>query len=221
MLGQVLTIAWKDILVEARTRVILPSMLVFAVILLVVFNFAFNTEAAVLRPVAGGLLWTAYVFSGLLGLNRVFAAEGDQGCLGGLMLLPVSRTVILWGKFLGSTAYMLVLAIIITPLFLALFNLPLFEPRLALVILMATVGFTSVGTFFAAVALNIRAREVMLPLLLLPFVVPLIIAAVEASAMILAGRPWADFGLWLQIIGGLDVIFLVLTTLLFEYVVEF
>jgi heme exporter protein B len=116
---------------------------------------------------------------------------------------------------------MLVLAAIITPLFLALFNLPLFEPRLALVILMATIGFTSVGTFFAAVALNIRAREVMLPLLLLPFVVPLIIAAVEASAMILAGRPWADFGLWLQIIGGLDVIFLALTTLLFEYVVEF
>jgi len=115
---------------------------------------------------------------------------------------------------------MLAVAIVVTPIFLALFNLSFFLPKLALIIVLTITGFTAVGTLFSAVAINTRARDIMLPILFLPVVIPVIVAAVKATALILAGRPWGDMITWLQIIIAFDVIYLVVATLVFEFVVE-
>ena len=213
-------IFWKDMLTEFRTKEFVVSVLVFALLVLVIFSFAFGARADMAEEVASGILWVALTFGGVLGFNRVFAVEKENSCLEGLMLCPVDRAVIYWGKLVGSFTFMLAVAVVLTPIFLALFNLPLFLPRLALIIVLATLGFATVGTLFSAVAVNTRARDIMLPVLFLPVVVPVIVAAVKATAPVLAGQPWGDMLTWLQIIVAFDIIYLVVSTLVFEFVVE-
>jgi len=219
-LSKVLAIFWKDILLEIRTKEIVTSVLVFALLVVVIFNFAFEPETAAMNLVAPGILWVAFTFAGVLGLNRVFAVERENSRLAGLLLCPVDHMTIYWGKLLGSFTFMLAIEIIITPIFLVLLNLPLFLPRLVLIVVLATLGFTSVGTLFSALAVNIKARDIMLPILFLPVVVPVIIAAVEATALVLQGSPWGDMLTWLQIMIAFDIIYLVVATLVFQYVVE-
>jgi heme exporter protein B len=217
---KIFAIFWKDILTEYRTKEILISVLVFALLVLVIFSFALGTGGDISDEVSPGILWVALTFGGIIGLNRVFAAEKENSRIEGLMLCPVDRAVIYWGKLAGSFTFMLAIAFIITPVFLALFNLPIFLPRLALVIILATLGFAGVGTLFSALAANTRARDIMLPILFLPVVVPVIIAAVKATGPVLAGKGWGDSLVWLQIMIAFDIIYLVLATLLFEFVVE-
>jgi heme exporter protein B len=218
--AKTLAIFWKDILTELRTKEVITSVLVFALLVLVIFNFAFGTQADTMELVAPGILWVALTFGGVLGLNRIFAVEKENSRLEGLMLCPVDRAVIYWGKLAGSFTFMLAIAIVITPIFLALFNLPLFLPRLLLIIVLATLGFAAVGTLFSALAINTRARDIMLPILFLPVVVPVIVAAVKATIPVLAGDPWADMLTWLQIMIAFDIIYLVIASLVFEFVVE-
>lgn len=213
-------IFWKDILSEFRTKEIATSVLVFALLVLVIFSFALEPGSGTVELVAPGVLWVSFTFAGVLGLNRTFAAEKENSCLEGLMLCPVDRGIIYWGKLLGSFSFMLVVEAIITPIFLILFDLPILMPRLALIIVLTTVGFASVGTLFSALAANTRARDIMLPILFLPIVIPVLIAAVEASELILDGEPWSDLSSWLQIIIAFDAIFLVVSALVFEFVIE-
>ena len=218
--ARVFTIFWKDVLSEIRTKEIVTAVLVFALLVLVIFNFAFDPASGTTARIAPGILWVAFTFAGILGLNRVFAIEKENSSLAGLRLCPVDRMVIFWGKLAGSFTFMLVIAAVITPIFLVLFNLPLFLPRLALIIVLATLGFTSVGTLFSALAMNIRARDIMLPILFLPLVVPVIIGAVETTTCVLAGGPWSDMLTWLEIMIAFDIIYLVVATLMFEFVIE-
>ena len=218
--ARVFTIFWKDVLSEIRTKEIVTAVLVFALLVLVIFNFAFDPASGTTIRIAPGILWVAFTFAGILGLNRVFAIEKENSSLAGLRLCPVDRMVIFWGKLAGSFTFMLVIAAVITPIFLVLFNLPLFLPRLALIIVLATLGFTSVGTLFSALAMNIRARDIMLPILFLPLVVPVIIGAVETTTCVLAGGPWSDMLTWLEIMIAFDIIYLVVATLMFEFVIE-
>ncbi len=226
MYARVFAIFWKDVLSEIRTKEIVTAVLVFALLVLVIFNFAFDPASGMTAAsgttarIAPGILWVAFTFAGILGLNRVFAIEKENSRLAGLRLCPVDRMVIFWGKLAGSFTFMLVIAAVITPIFLVLFNLPLFLPRLALIIVLATLGFTSVGTLFSALAMNIRARDIMLPILFLPLVVPVIISAVEATTCVLAGGPWSDMLTWLEIMIAFDIIYLVVATLMFEFVIE-
>ncbi len=220
MYARVFAIFWKDVLSEIRTKEIVTAVLVFALLVLVIFNFAFDPAPGTTARIAPGILWVAFTFAGILGLNRVFAIEKENSSLAGLRLCPVDRMVIFWGKLAGSFTFMLVIAAVITPIFLVLFNLPLFLPRLALIIVLATLGFTSVGTLFSALAMNIRARDIMLPILFLPLVVPVIIGAVETTACVLAGGPWSDMLTWLEIMIAFDIIYLVVATLMFEFVIE-
>ena len=217
---KIFAIFWKDVLTELRTKEIIFSVLVFALLVLVIFSFAFGTGVDGTEMVAPGILWVALTFGGVTGLNRVFAVEKENSRLEGLMLCPVDRVVIYWGKLAGSFTFMLAIAIVVTPIFLALFNLPIFLPGLALIIILALLGFAAVGTLFSALAANTRARDIMLPILFLPVVVPVIVAAVKASGSVLAGRPWGDMLTWLQIIVAFDIIYLVVATLVFEFVVE-
>jgi len=217
-LGKVLTILWKDILSELRTRDIVVSVLVFALLVIVIFNFAFEPERVGL--VAAGILWVALTFAGVLGLSRSFVLEKDKDCLEGLMLCPVDREVIYFGKMLGSLTFILVVAVIVLPIFFILFNLPIFRPELVLIVVLATIGFASVGTLFSALAVNTKAREIMLPILFFPIVAPVIIAAVKATGLVFAGESWSSLSSWLQIMAAFDIIFLVVSSLVFEFIVE-
>jgi len=219
-LGKVFAILWKDILSELRTKDVATSVLVFALLVIVIFNFAFEPGTEQKGLVAPGILWVAFTFAGVLSLGRSFVLEKEKGCMEGLMLCPVHRDVIYLGKMLGSLAFMLIVEAIVFPIFLMLFDLPLFMPRLGLIAILATVGFVSVGTLFSALAVNTRAREVMLPILFFPVVTPVIIAAVKASGLILEGGAWSDMSSWLQILVAFDVVFLVVSALVFEYVIE-
>lgn len=219
-LGKAFAILWKDILSESRTREVATSVLVFALLVIVIFNFAFEPGSENIGLVAPGVLWVAFTFAGVLSLNRSFVREKEKDCLEGLMLCPVDRETIYVGKMLGSLIFMLVVEAIVLPIFLILFDLPLFMPRLALIAVLATVGFVSVGTLFSALAVHTKAREIMLPILFFPIVTPVVIAAVEASGLVLQGESWSSLSSWLQIMVAFDVIFLVVSALVFEFVIE-
>lgn len=218
LLGKVSIILWKDILSEWRARDIATSVLVFALLVIVVFNFAF--EPGKIELVASGVLWVAFAFAGVLALNRSFTLEKERGCLEGLILCPVDREVIYSGKMLASFTFMLIVEAIILPVFSIFFNLPIFMPELVFIAVLATIGFASVGTLFSALAVNTKAREIMLPILFLPIVSPVIIAAVEASGIVLQGGSWGNLSPWLQVIAAFDIIFLVVSALVFEFVIE-
>jgi heme exporter protein B len=219
-LAKVTAVFWKDILTEIRTKQVVTSVLVFAVLVLVIFSFAFGTRVGNMDLLAPGILWVALTFGGVLGFNHTFAVEKEDSRLEGLMLCPVDRATIYWGKLISSFSFTMVVAVVITPIFLVLFNLPLWLPRLALIIVLAVLGFAALGTLFSAVAVNTRARDIMLPILFLPMVVPVIVAAVKATALVLAGSAWSDMLIWLQIIAAFDIIYLVVATLVFDFVIE-
>ena len=214
------TLAWKDILLEIRTKDIITPVVVFALLVVVIFNFAIDPTPQMVAIVAPGVLWVAFTFAGILGLNRSFILEKDKGSLDGLMLCPVSRDTIYFGKVLGTYIFMLAVEAIMFPVFSVLFNLSLFRPEIILVAVLATLGFAAVGTVFSAMAVNIRSREVMLPVLFFPIVIPVIIAAVEATAVVLGGESWADMSRWVQLIGVFDIIFLVVSAFTFHFVLE-
>ncbi|MBI4295213.1 MAG: heme exporter protein CcmB [Chloroflexi bacterium] len=218
--GKALAIVWKDLVSELRTKDILASVFVFALLIILVFSFAFDPASGNVNLVAPGILWVAFSFAGVLGLSRSFILEKEGNCLEGLMLCPVDRDVIYLGKLLGSLVFMLVVEFVVLPIFSALLNLPLFLPRLLLVVVLATIGFVAVGTLFSAMSVSTRAREILLPILFFPVVSPVIIAAVKASAVALSGGAWSDLWPWLQMIIAFDIIFAVVSAFTFEYVLE-
>ncbi len=178
-------ILWKDVVLELRAKDIVVSALVFALLVIVVFNFAVSPTPQTVAFVAPGILWIAFTFGGVLGLNRSLALENESGGLQALMLAPVGRDAIFFGKMLGSALFMLLVEIAVFPVFAVMYNFSLLMPGLMLVAALTTLGIAAVGTLFAAMAVRTRAREVMLPLLFFPVVTPALIAAVEASSAVI------------------------------------
>lgn len=217
---KVSAILWKDIVCELRSKEMFSSMFVFALIAVVIFNFAFELRVESALNVAPGVLWVAITFAGVLGLNRSLVLEKDRGCLEGLMLCPVDRSAIYMGKMLGNIIFMLVMEAVIIPVFAVLFNLPLLSPAVLAIVVCGTIGFAAIGTLFAAIAVNTRTREVMLPVLLFPVIVPLVIAAVKATEGVLADSTGADAPPWLGMLLAFAAIFFVVAALTFEYVLE-
>jgi heme exporter protein B len=217
---KVMVITWKDTLSEMRTREVVFSVLVFTLLVIVIFNFAFGASQEMIVMVAPGILWVTFAFAGVLSLNRSFIQEKEKGCLEGLMVCPISRETIYMGKMLGSLLFMLVVEVIAFPIFAFLFNLEVFSLQLVVITVLTTVGFVAVGTIFSALAVNTKAREMVLPILFLPVVVPLIICAVNASGLALSGESWSELASWLQIIVAFDAIFLVVAFFTFAFVIE-
>jgi heme exporter protein B len=212
----------KDLLVELRTKDTLNSMLFFGVVVLVVFNFAMESLRDSVRTAVPGVLWVAFAFSGTLGLNRMFASEKENGCLQGLLMIPVDRGIIYFGKMLAATVFMLIAEVIIFVCSLVFFNLTVWKeiPYLAVVFLIGTLGFTAVGTLLSAIAVNTRLREVLLPLLLFPVILPVIVNAVEATGIILNGSDYGALRLPLTVMTVFTVVFGTVSYLLFEHVLE-
>jgi heme exporter protein B len=220
VLTEIAVMVWKDILIELRTKQVVTSVIVFALLVMVVFNFAFGSGMENPEEVAPGVLWVSIAFGGVLGFNRILNMEKENSGMEGLLMCPVDRSVIYWGKLAGGFSFVFTVAVIITPVCLALFNLPLLQPELLLIVIIVVSGFAVVGTLFSTIAVNTRARDIMLPVLFLPVVVPVIISAVKASSIIMAGGSWSDIFTWLGIIIAFDIIYAVAASLVFEFVVE-
>jgi len=217
---QVWAIVAKDIAAELHTREIFNAMFVFAVLALLIFSFALNLRGATAQAAAPGVLWATIAFAGNLGLSRSMTHEQQTGGLDGLRLAPIDRTAIFFGKALGNLLLMLVVEVVLLPLGTALLNVSLLRPSVLVVLLLGTVGYAAVGTLLAAIAVNTRAREVMLPILLLPLAVPLLIAAVQATAGLLDGLTLADVNGWMRILVVYDLVILAVAVLTFEYAIE-
>ncbi len=214
------TVFLKDVRIEARTRESLVSILVFSVLVAFIFNFAFDPNPRVLATVGPGIVWVAFVFTGVIGLNRNFVLEQEQGTLDALLLAPVAREALYAGKLLGVFALMTAVEALMLPVFVVLYDLPVLNGPFVGVTLAATLGFAAVGTLFSAIAVRTRAREVLLPLLFLPAALPVLIGAVASSSDIFAGQGWSEYGRWLQLILIFDVVFIVVTSVAFEAVIE-
>ncbi len=217
---QVGAIIAKDLTAELRTKENLSAMLVFSLLVLVIFNFAFELKGVDMNAVGPGVLWVAFTFSGILGLGRSFAAEKDKGSLDGILLAPVDRGAILVGKATANLVFILVMEAITLPLFVILFNVSLSWFPLAAYLVMGTVGFAAVGTLLSAIAASTRMREVMLPVLLFPVLVPMFIATVKITSGAFASQAFSDYSNWFNLLLAFDVIFIVVAFLVFEYVVE-
>jgi heme exporter protein B len=218
--SKVLDLVWKDVLSELRTREMLSSMLVFALLVIVIFNFSFELRVDNVAQVAPGVLWVTFAFASTLELTRSLAMEMENDCLDGLFLAPMDRGVIYLGKMLGNLIFITVVEALVLPTFSVLFNLNLIRLPLLLTVLLGTIGFAAVGTLLSAIAVNSRAREVMLPVLLFPIILPVVIAAVKVTGGILDGVPLAEFAYWLRFLVAFDIIFLVVSYLTFDFVVE-
>lgn len=210
----------KDVRTEVRTKEIFSAMAVFSLLMVLVFIFALPGKLLEPADVAPGLLWVAFTFAGVLGLNRSFAIEKDKGSLEGLLLAPVDRSAIFLGKMFGNFAFIAVVEILTVPVFSVLFNYSLFNWGLIPVVLLGTIGFAEIGTLFAAMAVNTRAREVLLPVLFFPIMLPVIIAAAQATKAVLAERPFEEIAGQLQLMGVFDLIFFIVPVLIFELVIE-
>ncbi len=217
-----LTLLRKELQIELRTKETLSSLLLLGLLTLLVLSFAFDPTSELRTEAAPGALWVAVIFAGVLGLNRSFLAERENDCLQGLLLCPGDRGTIYLAKTLGNFVFMLVAQMVIVPICIFFFNLPLRRTLggVCLSLPLGLLGFAAVGTLFAAISVRTRAREVMLPLLMLPLVVPIFIAGVKVTAYMLAGKALADVAQWLNLMVGFDAIFLVVGWLLFEYAVE-
>lgn len=218
-LDQMAAMLWKDLLAESRTREVVNSALVFALMMLVVLNFAFDLRVENVAAVAPGVLWVTFIFGGVLTLGRGFARERDRGTLEGLLLAPVDRGAVYLAKMATNALFMLLVEAISLPVFVALFNVSIDWGPMLLVLVLGTLGFAGVGTLFSAMATHTRAREVMLPLLLLPIAIPVVIGTVKATGAAV-GPPQLELMPWLQLLVAFDAIFLALSFILFEYVLE-
>ncbi len=219
-LRKVLAVLVKDIRAEIRTKDIFSAMFVFALLSVVIFQFAFDLRIDNARQVVPGVLWVSITFAGILGLNRSFVLEKDKGSLEGLLLTPVDRGAIYLGKMLANLVFIVVVEVFIIPLSSIFFNVPLWMPQILLAVVLGTIGFAAVGTVFSAMSVNTRAREVLLPILLLPVIVPVLIAGVRITGGVLDGQTLGELRNWLQLLIVFDVLYLAASFLTFDFVVE-
>jgi len=219
-ISALLAVVWKDLVAELRSREILSAMLVFALLVIFIFNFALELNIQVRAEVTSGLIWVTLTFAGTLGLNRSMAVEKDRGCLDGLLLAPVDRTAIYFGKTLANFLFMLLVAVIVLPLYSLFYNQNLFIPGLWLVVVLGSLGYVSTGTLLSSMAVQARTRDILLPILLFPVIIPVLVAAVKASSGYLEAMPLAEISPWLTLLVVYDIIFISIAFMVFDYVVE-
>jgi heme exporter protein B len=215
---QVAAIVWKDLRCELRTKQTWTAMGLFALLVLVVFNFAFDVRTDTLAAVAPGVLWIAFVFASVLGLDRTVASERDQGSMDRLLLCPVDRRAVYLAKLLGNLMVIAAVEVVAVPVFAVLYNANILSLQLVGIVVLGTIGIAALGTLLSALAANTRAREVLLPVLAFPLLLPVVIASVEATRSLIA--PAAVQMPWLGMIAAFDVIYLSIAAVTFEFVVE-
>ncbi|MBN9663316.1 MAG: heme exporter protein CcmB [Acidobacteria bacterium] len=220
-LRQVLTITAKDLRSELRTKEALNASLAFALVILLLFSFAFDANPEMMREISGGLLWLAFAFAGALILNRSFARELVNDCLDALISSPVPGAALFLGKVLANYVLLLGIEVVCLPIFGVFYNVRWAQQPLwlALVLILATWGVCVVGTIFSALTVNLRLRELMLPMLVYPMLIPCLMAAMMLTTPLLAGQPIeGDLFAWLRLLVGFDIIFTSLAVVLIDTV---
>jgi heme exporter protein B len=213
-------IVWKDLSAELRSRELLSAMGTFALLVILIFNFSLELDARTRATVTSGVLWVTFVFSGTLGLNRSMAVEKEHGCMDGLLLTPVDRTVIFFGKAISNLVFMFIVELVILPVYSIFYNTNLFNPGLILVIVLGSIGYVSIGTLLSSMAVHTRSRDILLPILLFPLIFPVLLPAVRASSFYLQAYEMEYIWPQLNILIAFDVIYIALAIMLFDFVVE-
>jgi heme exporter protein B len=205
---------------ELRSRELVSSMGLFALLSILIFSFALELDRVARLEAISGVLWVTVVFASILGLNRSLAMERDQGNLDAMLLAPIDRTAIFIGKFIGNFIFALTVGLILLPLMTILYNIDLIRPWILVVLLLGTLGFSTIGTLLATMTVQTRARESLLPIVMLPIALPVLLSAVRASTNVLNNTPMDDWIAWVQILLVVDIVYMVMCFLLFEYVIE-
>ena len=215
-------VVWKDVLSERRSKESLNALVFFSILLLFVFQFALGPERARVEAALPGLLWLGFILAGLLAFGRTFLVERENDCWEGLVLSPGDKSAIYLGKLAGNVLLMAVVEAVLLVLFTVFFGLDFTGvlPALSLVLALGTLGLAAVGTLFGAITAQLRARELLFPVLLLPAVVPILLGSVSATQSIILGQPLAEAAAWLKLLAAADLVYLVVGVLTFEFVLE-
>jgi len=213
-------VIWKDLIAELRSKELVSGMLVFSLLVIFIFNFSLELSPSTRASVTAGVLWVTIIFAGTIGLNRSMAVEKDRGCLDGLLLAPVDRTAIYFGKSIANWIFMLIVAAIILPVYSLLYNNNIISIGLIFVILLGSEGYVAIGTLLSSMAVQARTRDILLPILLFPVVIPILIASVKASNGFLTGVPFNELTNWIYLLAAYDVIFTSVAFMVFDAVVE-
>ncbi|HKY98800.1 MAG TPA: heme exporter protein CcmB [Gemmatimonadaceae bacterium] len=222
MLADAWVIARKDLTIEFRTRSAFFSAAVFSLLAIVIFFFAWDATAVAAIDLAPGVLWVIFVFSGLLGMHRSFGVEEPDRAIDGLIAAPIARESIFVGKAIASLVFILAIQAVAIPAVALFYNLPLgrIAGAIAAIAILAAIGLVAVGTLFSAMAVNTRLAELLLPMLALPFFVPIVIPAAQATAKLMSGRPVGDAVAWLKLLVAFDIVFVVACALAYPFTIE-
>jgi heme exporter protein B len=222
LLASAWLVARKDLVIEFRTRTAFFAALVFSLLGLCIFYFAWDSTAVSAMDLAPGVVWVIFTFSGLLGLQRSFGVEQAERAIDGLLVSPVDREAIFLGKAIANLLFVGGIQIIALPAVAIFYNLPLAGtlPVLFGIAFLAALGLVAVGTLFSSMAVNTRLAELLLPMLSLPFFVPVVITAAQSTSRLLAGRPISEAWPWLKILVAFDIVFLTACTLAFPYTLD-
>ena len=220
--SQIMAIVWKDFVTEFKTRELFSAMFIFALLVILIFIFSVNLSIVIASEVGPGILWVAFLFSGTLGLNRSFVLEKENGCLMGLILAPADRTTIYFGKLISNFVFLTAMELFILPLFMVFFNIDLLEHLLPLllVIFLGTLGFCTLGTLLSSLSSNLKTREIMLPILLYPLLVPIVIGVVRMTGQILAGEPLSGMMNWIGLTASFDIIYIGVSIMTIDHILE-
>lgn len=215
-------VAWKDLTAERRSKANFNAVVFLAVLMLVLFGFALGADAEILRASAAGVLWLTVIFSGVLAFNRSYQLELEGDALEALLLYPGERWPIFIGKLVANLAFVILVEVVVVPMAAVLYHVAIWRvlPMLCAVLLLGTFGFVTLGTFYAAMASRVRAREVLLPLLLFPMLVPLLLASVQATNALIGGNAMGDLSSWMRLLVTFDTMFFIASLLAFEHVID-
>ena len=221
-MNSIKTILWKDIISELRTRELLSSMAAFSIVLIVLFHFSLTITSENASFIVPPLLWISIIFIGTLGLSRSFAIEKENSAITGVLLSPVDRSLLYFAKVISNFLYIFIVQLILTALFILLFNISIKGGFINLLIVFVAggIGFSSLGTLFSTMAINTKLRELILPVILFPLLIPVLINSIKITEIIFTGGVFSDILPYLKILVCFDVIFLVASALVYEFVVE-
>ena len=221
-LNQIAAIVWKDFVTELKTRELLSAMFIFALLVILIFIFSINLSIVKASEVGPGILWVAFLFAGTIGLNRSFMLEKENSCLMGLMLVPADRTAIYFGKLISNLIFLSIMELFILPLFMIFFNIDLLSHLgpLLIVVFLGTLGFCALGTLLSSLSSNLKTREIMLPILLYPLLIPIVIGAVRMTGQILDGVELFDMMKWIGLTASFDIIYIGVSIMTIDHILE-
>ncbi len=220
-LQAVYAIVRKDVIMELRTKESINAMLVFALLMTVVFSFTFEPGSEYRDEVVGGIFWMCVVFAGTLGLSKSMLSEVQGGNIDAMMLAPIDRSAIFFGKFISNLLLLVFVEAILTPLFTVFYSINIVaSPTVVLIMFLASYGYALLGTLFSVISVRTKTREVMLPLLLLPIMIPIILAAIMSTNVFILGKPAEEASNWITLMVAFDVIFTAVIFAIFGLVVE-